>query len=122
MKLTIKKQSPIPIFKQIVEQVIKAIENGEINPGDRLFPIRSIANQFSINPATVAKAYTELEKMGIIVTGGRMGSYISENIQLPLNNNKEAIWESDFKNAIQNALKKGATKSNLQSIIEEIKE
>jgi len=111
--LTVKKNSPVPIFKQITTQIIEALKKGELKPGDRLLPIRSIARELSINPATVAKAYTELEKQGVLVAGGRMGTYIAENFNIVEHSENSDSWQAEYENILKKCVQNGATKEQL---------
>ena len=69
-------QSP---YLQIVEQIKYAVAAGSIESHDPLPSIRSLAQELRINHNTVAKAYTELERSGIIATRAGKGCYVTEN-------------------------------------------
>lgn len=71
-------QSKIPIFEQIRDQVIRFIEAGVLKPGDRLPSVRQLAVDNGINPNTVAKAYAELEKAGVVYNLPKKGVYVAE--------------------------------------------
>jgi GntR family transcriptional regulator len=60
--------SPAPIYQQIVSQVRHAIISGAVAEGELLPSVRSLAEQLLINPNTVAKAYGELSKDGLVAT------------------------------------------------------
>lgn len=68
----------IPIFLQIINQVKYKVATGAAKEGDRLPSVRELASNLRINPNTVAKAYTELEREGIIKTRRGLGCYIAE--------------------------------------------
>ncbi len=69
-------RSPLPVYEQIVLQIRKAISEGVLAIGDPLPPIRQLALDLEVNPATVAKAYLILDKDGIIHTAGRRGTFV----------------------------------------------
>jgi GntR family transcriptional regulator len=58
--------SPTPIYQQIVSQVRHAIISGTVGAGELLPSVRSLAEQLLINPNTVAKAYGDLSKDGLV--------------------------------------------------------
>jgi GntR family transcriptional regulator len=60
--------SPAPIYQQIVSQIRHAITSGTVAEGILLPSVRSLAEQLLINPNTVAKAYGELSKDGLVET------------------------------------------------------
>ncbi len=78
MLITIDPSNGVPIFLQVVLQVKYKIANGVLKEGDRLPTVREMAGKLCINPNTVAKAYAELERGGIIVTRRGMGSFVAD--------------------------------------------
>ena len=66
MKIFIKNKSDVPIYEQIQSQILRFIEAGVLNPGDKLPSVRQMAMDNGINPNTVAKAYAEMEKNGYV--------------------------------------------------------
>ncbi|MEJ1972083.1 MAG: GntR family transcriptional regulator [Lacunisphaera sp.] len=69
--------SGIPVYKQIIHQVQTAITAGGLKEGDRLPTIRALHQQLNVNPNTVAKAYRELEHLGLIATERGSGCFVS---------------------------------------------
>ena len=71
-------QSKIPINEQIQNQILRFIEAGVLKPGDRLPSVRNLASENGINPNTVARAYSELEKNGYVYNLPKKGVYVAE--------------------------------------------
>jgi GntR family transcriptional regulator len=69
----------VPIYLQLIEQVKHAIETGALRPGDQLPGIRPLAEELVMNPNTVAKAYRELEREGVIELRQGAGAFVSQN-------------------------------------------
>jgi GntR family transcriptional regulator len=67
----------VPIYLQLVEQVRHAIETGALRPGDQLPSIRPLAEDLVINVNTVAKAYRELEREGVVELRQGAGAFIA---------------------------------------------
>ncbi|HEV2130651.1 MAG TPA: Clp protease N-terminal domain-containing protein [Longimicrobiaceae bacterium] len=76
--------SDASIYEQIVAQVQEAIATGRLRPGERLPPVRRLADELDIAPGTVARAYSELERLGVVVTEGARGTRVAERRQNPL--------------------------------------
>ncbi len=76
--LTIKTGSPTPIYRQIVDQICLAAATGEMQPGDAIPSVRTLAERLVINPNTVAKAYNELRRDGVIVSQPGRGMFITD--------------------------------------------
>ena len=68
VKFDLKYSSTTPLYRQIVEQIKKEIAIGRILPGERLPTVRKVAHSYNLNPGTVARAYAELERGGIVHT------------------------------------------------------
>ncbi|HUD42543.1 MAG TPA: GntR family transcriptional regulator [Dokdonella sp.] len=68
---------PRPIGRQIVEAVRMKIATGELEPGDQLPSVRGLAQQLTINPNTVAKAYAELTAEGWLEARQGLGLYVA---------------------------------------------
>ena len=59
--------SGTPIYRQLVDQVRQLTASGRLAAGDRLPSVRAVAIELGINPVTIAKAYSLLEKEGLIL-------------------------------------------------------
>lgn len=76
MDVSIDEGSAIPVYRQLVQQVVKAVGDGSLRPGDPLPTIRQLAGDLDVTPATVSKVYQILEGAGIIATAGRRGTFV----------------------------------------------
>jgi len=79
MLLHINTSSGFPVYLQIEGQVKQAIAAGALPQGHALPSVRRLAAQLRINPNTVAKAYQNLEREGVIRTVPGGGTYVAEN-------------------------------------------
>lgn len=68
-----------PIYMQIRNQIVLGIANGELKPGEKLPPIRTLASETGINTMTVNKAYQLLKQEGYLITDRRSGAMINPN-------------------------------------------
>ena len=71
--------SSLPIYVQLINGVLDEIRTGELTAGDKIMSIRSLASQLEIAPNTVARSYADLEKLGVIVSRGRKGSFVTSD-------------------------------------------
>lgn len=78
MQLRISTEDGTPIYQQIIEQVKYLVAGGRLKPGDDVPPIRVLAEQLRINPNTVARAYLELEREGILLMRQGSGTTVAE--------------------------------------------
>jgi GntR family transcriptional regulator len=68
--------SGVPVYRQLIDQVMGSIATGKLAGGDRLPTVRQVAVDLSINPNTVARAYRELEIRGVLETQQGTGTFI----------------------------------------------
>jgi GntR family transcriptional regulator len=71
--------SGVPLYLQLIEQVKHAVETGALRAGEQLPGIRALSEELVINPNTVAKAYRELEREGVIELRHGAGAFIAAN-------------------------------------------
>jgi GntR family transcriptional regulator len=69
--------SGVPVYRQIIDQVMGGIAAGAVVAGDQLPTVRQVAVDLSINPNTVMRAYRELEIRGVLDTEQGTGTFIS---------------------------------------------
>jgi GntR family transcriptional regulator len=77
MNLRINFSSGVPIYLQLMEQIKHAVETGAIRSGEQLPTIRSVAEELTMNPNTVARAYRELESEGIVEVRHGSGVFVA---------------------------------------------
>src|SRR5215469_7593055 len=69
--------SGVPVYRQIIDQVLGGIASGTLRGGHQLPTVRQVAVDLSINPNTVVRAYRELEIRGVLETQQGTGTFIS---------------------------------------------
>jgi GntR family transcriptional regulator len=111
--------SGVPIYRQIISQILYAVARGDLPPGTQLPTVRQLAVELSVNPNTIIKASKELEIRGNLETQQGTGTFIS---------NAEVTITPDEKNRVLTALCKdvvgraGAYGIELGEIIQELKD
>src|SRR6478752_3497009 len=64
--LSITTGNTVPIYRQIVDQICRAVATGQLAPGEQMPSVRVLAEQLVINPNTVARAYADLIREGVL--------------------------------------------------------
>jgi GntR family transcriptional regulator len=83
-----------PIYRQIVEQVREAVARGRVAPEERLPSVRELSRTLVVNPNTVARAYSELERDGLLNTRQGLGVFVAApKIELTKKARKERLFE-----------------------------
>ena len=70
--------SRVPIYRQLMDQVRQAVARGRLRPGVRLPSVRQLSRELVVNPNTVARSYTELEREGVLNTRQGLGVFVAE--------------------------------------------
>lgn len=78
MEIRLSATDGMPVYRQIVNQVKYMVASGRLRPGQELPPIRALAERLVINPNTVVRAYSELQRDGVVESRHGSGTYISE--------------------------------------------
>lgn len=102
-----------PLYEQVEERFQELILKGVLEPDSQLPSVRNLAMDLSINPNTIQRAYTELERQGYIYSVKGKGSFIAANDHL-VQSRKEEIFGSLIK-LIREAKDIGITKEQLNN-------
>ena len=110
-------QSRISIYEQIINEIERYVALGIYKPLQQLPSVRELASNLGINPNTVKKAYSELERKGVITTMSTKGTFVSEKVKEVVNM-RVAQGIANIKEIISSLEKLGLTK---EAIIKKIK-
>jgi GntR family transcriptional regulator len=78
MQFTCDSTGRTPIYRQLIEQIREAVARGRLEPGERLPSVRLLSKDLVVNPNTVARAYTELEREGVLHTRPGLGAFVAK--------------------------------------------
>ena len=82
-----------PVYQQIMATIRGAILTGEWCPGQKIPSVRDLAAQAQVNPNTVQRALTELEREGLLVSGGTNGRTVTQEQSVLSAMRDEALQE-----------------------------
>lgn len=112
-------RSRTPIFEQIVLSVEDLVLRGVMRADEHLPSVRALSAELGINPNTIQKAYTELERRGIIYSVATRGSFVSSDItSLREKSKKELV--AKLGDTLRDAKKKTVTKEEMLELVEQI--
>ncbi|WP_201713594.1 GntR family transcriptional regulator [Rossellomorea arthrocnemi] len=106
-----------PIYLQIADRIIREIVRKELLPGEKLPSVREMAVQSGVNPNTIQRTYSELERMDIVETRRGQGTFVTdrEEILTVLN---EKVQREVIESFIRNMKDLGLTKDQMIQGIE----
>ena len=105
-----------PIYEQLVECIRQNVLHGIMTPGEQLPSVRALAVELTINPNTIQKAYTELERLGIITSIPGRGSFIADNVtELAAHNRAQLL--SELERTLKEVRDAGVSYSEAEKLI-----
>lgn len=120
LEFTLDPHSGVPYYKQIILQVEMAVADGRLSKGARLPTVRSLAVDLSINPNTVARAYSEMEIREIVFTQQGSGTFVSDK-KISINAvERERILAELTRSYISKATSYGITLEEIANHIQEL--
>ena len=78
IRLQITTGSRLPIYRQVVDQIRHAVAAGQLSTGDPMPSVRALAGELVVNPNTIAKAYAQLVRDGVLESQRGRGYFVSE--------------------------------------------
>lgn len=107
-----------PVFIQIMEKLKRDIVTGLYSPGDKLPSVRDLAGEAAVNPNTMQRAFSELEREGLVYTQRTNGRFITEDLNL-INQLKEQMALDAITNFLSSMQQLGFSKKETLALIEE---
>lgn len=111
--------SRVPVYEQIVDQTVKFILAGILKPGDRIPSVRNLSIELSVNPNTIQKSLSELDRKGLIFSVPGKGCFVTEEAKALLSAVKKGEM-AEIKAKLKELFMAGIKKEELISLIEDI--
>lgn len=118
MIVRIDESSPIPPYRQLVDQMLALIAGGSLPVGQRLPPVRQLAADLGLANGTVARAYRLLEGAGILETRGRQGTFVARQHQELSNEERLEVLRAKTAELIQAAAAVGASERDVKRAVD----
>ena len=107
-----------PIYLQIIEQVQMDIITGRYQPGDKLPSVRDLAQEAAVNPNTMQKALSELERSGLIYSQRTSGRFITEDKEL-IHQMKKELAAAEVSAFVAHMKQLGITPEEIRQVLAE---
>ena len=119
MEWVVDPDADVPPSRQLVEQVLDAIASGRLHPGAQLPSVRGMAAEAMVNHNTVARAYQDLERLGITVGVNGRGVFVTPGAPRVASQERRGKTLASAKRAIVEALRAGNSHENLEDFLRE---
>ena len=108
-----------PIYLQIIERVQMDIITGRYQPGDKLPSVRDLAQEAAVNPNTMQKALSELERSGLIYSQRTSGRFITEDKEL-IHQMKKELAAAEVSAFVAHMKQLGITPEEIRQLLAEM--
>src|SRR5262245_7180141 len=119
MLFDIQPGSPVPIYEQIVDRILFAVASGALEPGTRVLSVRELANHLRVNPNTVARAYQDLERKGVLVSRRGLGMEVSADAPRTCRTQRQDIVRGRIREALREAVSGALAPEEIRRLVDE---
>jgi GntR family transcriptional regulator len=119
MRLRLRPDSPVPIYEQIVAQVVFAVAAGDLPAGELVPSVRDLAGQLLVNPNTVARAVQELERLGVLESRRGLGMAVTADGPKRCRDRRREIVRDRVRDALREAASAGLGADDVHRIVDD---
>ncbi len=112
-------KSPIPIYDQIVAQVIFRVASGSLEVGELIPSVRVLAGKLEVHPNTVARAFQELERKGVVTARRGKGMEVTAEAPALCRGERQSIVRGRIREALREAVASALTAEEVRRLVEE---
>ena len=107
-----------PIYTQLIQQIKVGIVTGVFPPGERLPSVRDLATEAGVNPNTMQRALSELERDGLVYSQRTAGRFVTEDNTM-INAAKRSLAERHVRSFLEAMLRLGFRREEIIALIEQ---
>jgi GntR family transcriptional regulator len=111
-------QNGVPVYEQIVRQVMFAIADGIVAPGDLLPSVRELARELAINPNTVARAYRDLQAQGVVEFASGIGLAVKSGARRDCQTQRRQLLQHRIGLALEEAFLSGLDTDAIRRMVD----
>jgi GntR family transcriptional regulator len=112
-------KSPIPIYEQIVSQVIFAVAADGLAAGEIIPSVRDMAQRILAHPNTVARAYQELERRGVVTAKRGVGMEVTADAPRLCRDQRQEIIRTHVREALRSAVASALSAAEIRKLVDE---
>jgi GntR family transcriptional regulator len=115
----VRPDSPVPIYEQITAQIVFRIAAGDLSPGELVPSVRDLAHRMVVNPNTVARAYQDLERLGVLEAKRGRGMEVTLDGPLVCDQLRRDIVRERLRDVLRVAVAGALTVEEVQELVEQ---
>jgi GntR family transcriptional regulator len=117
--IELRKDDPRPVYRQIADEMQRAVTVGVLKAGDALPPTRQLAGELKLNPNTVQHAYRTLVQEGVIEMRRGLGAFVAAKAKEP-RRSSQVVARQIAERALREAFRHGLLASDLMAALADI--
>ena len=115
----IEPDSAIPIYEQIVAQVIFGVASGSLEAGALIPSVRDLAGRLTVHPNTVARAFQELERQGVVTARRGRGMEVTPDALKLCQGRRQEILRSRIRDVLREAVSSSLPNDDIRRLVED---
>jgi GntR family transcriptional regulator len=119
MLFDIQPTSSVPIYEQIVDQVTFAVASGALEAGTLIPSVRELSGRLTINPNTVARAFQELERLGVVTARRGRGMEVTLAAPELCRRRRQEVVRGRIRAALREAASSALTAEEIRTLVDE---
>jgi GntR family transcriptional regulator len=119
MLFTIQTDGAAPIYEQIVAQVIYGVAAGTLQAGELIPSVRELAEKLVVHPNTVARAFQELERAGIVTPRRGVGMEVTADAPTACRSKRKELVQGRIRQALREAAASALTPDEIRRIVDD---
>lgn len=119
MLIRVEPKSSVPVFQQIMREIKSVIARGATQSDEMLPSVRQMASQALVNPNTVAKAFRELEREGILYTRPGLGVFVAAKAEQYCRDDRRATIRAELEKTVAEGQRSGLNARELRKLFAE---
>ena len=108
-----------PVYRQLIEHLERAVVSGLFAPGDKLPSVRELAQEAAVNPNTMQKALSEMERTGLVYSKRTSGRFITEDRKM-IQDAKEKLAMEEIESFFEKMKRLGFSRDEIRALIERL--
>jgi GntR family transcriptional regulator len=117
MTIRVRPDSPVPIYEQITAQIVFAVAAGDLAAGDLVPSVRDLSADLVVNPNTVARAFQELERLGVLTAKRGLGMEVTPDAMKICRERRRGLVVSKVREALREAAAAGLSPSDVCQMV-----
>jgi GntR family transcriptional regulator len=119
MLFDVRENSNVPIYEQIVSQVIFGVASGAVASGELIPSVRDLADRLTVHPNTVARAFQELEREGVLAAKRGRGMEVTADAPALCRERRRAIVQGRIREALREAVSSALDPETIRKLVDE---